>query len=146
MSVLYSDRSIRSFSTAASAVNSASKLLFLSQNGLLFSASSFDTQGLYSVSISSNQGIIGFYSTTVPISTESVSSLSSSNVDLHSLLMNLYQLPLTFSSGESQCSFAMNGTSLRLYKSHYHSYSFSSDDDCDKRNRRIDAQLLAEEK
>ena len=145
MSGLYPDRSIRSFSTANNAFRSASKLLFHSQNGLLFSAPSFDIQGLSSVSIFSDQGAIGSNFRSLPFSTEAVSS-SSRNVDRYILLMNLYQLPLTFSSGESECSFAMNGTSLRLYKSHYPSYSFSSDDDCDKRNRRIDSQLLEEER
>ena len=146
MSGLYPDRSIRSFSTANSAYHSASELLFHSQNGLSFSAFSFDTKGLSSVSIASNQNTIGSNSTPHPFSTESFASSSSSNVDWYTLLMNLYQLPLTFSTGESKCSFVMNGTSLRLYKIDYSSYSFSSDDDCDKRNRRIDAQILAEEK
>ena len=146
MSGLYPDRSIRSFSTANSAFHSASELLFHSRNGLSFSALSFDTYGLSSVSNSSNQGTIRSNPTPHPFSTESFASSSSSNVDWYTLLMNLYQLPLTFSTGESKCSFVMNGTSLRLYKSDYSSYSFSSDDDCDKRNRRIDAQILAEEK
>ena len=146
MSGLYPDRSIRSFSTASSAFHSASKLLFHSRNGLSFSALSFDTYGLSSVSNSSNQGTIRSNPTPHPFSTESFASSSSSNVDWYTLLMNLYQLPLTFSTGESKCSFVMNGTSLRLYKIDYSSYSFSSDDDCDKRNRRIDAQILAEEK
>ena len=146
MSGLYPDRSIRSFSTASSAFHSASELLFHSRNGLSFSAFSFDTKGLSSVSIASIQGSIGSNPTPHLFSTESFASSSSSNVDWYTLLMNLYQLPLTFSTGESKCSFVMNGTSLRLYKSDYTSYSFSSDDDCDKRNRRIDAQILAEEK
>ena len=146
MSGLYPDRSIRSFSTANSAFLSASELLYHSRNGLSFSAFSFDTKGLSSVSISSNQGSIGSNLTPHPFSTESFASSPSSNVDWYSLLMKLYQLPLTFSTGESKCSFVMNGTSLRLYKSDYSSYSFSSDNDCDKRNRRIDAQILAEEK
>ena len=146
LSDLYPERSIRSFSTASSAFNTASKLLYHSQNGLSFSALSFDTEGLSSVSIASIQGSIGSNSTPHPFSTEAVSSSSSSDVDRYTLLMNLYQLPLSFSTGESKCSFVMNGTSLRLYEIDYPSYSFSSDDDCDKRNRRIDAQLLAEEK
>ena len=146
MSGLYPDRSIRSFSTANNAFNAASDFLLHSQNGLLFSASSTDTQGLSSVSVSSNQGAIDSNSRPLPFSTDAVSSSPSSNVDLFTPLMNVYQLPLTFSNGESECSFAMNSTSLRLYKSDYSSYSFSSDDDCDKRNRKIDSQLLEEEK
>ena len=59
MSGLYPDRSIRSFSTASSAFHSASELLFHSRNGLSFSAFSFDTKGLSSVSIASIQGSIG---------------------------------------------------------------------------------------
>ena len=146
ISGLYPDRSIRSFSTASSAFHSVSELLFHSRNGLSFSALSFDSKGLSSVSISPNQGTIGSNLTPHPFSTEAVSSPPSSDVDWYTLLMNLYQLPLTFSTGESKCTFVMNGTSLRLYESDYSSYSFSSDDDCDKRNRRIDAQILAEEK
>ena len=146
MSGHYPDRSIRSFSTASSVFHSASGLLFHSQNGLSFSALSFDTKGLSSVSISSNQGAIGSNHTPHPFSTESFASSPFSDIDWNTRLMNLYQLPLTFSTGESKCSFVLNGTSLRLYEIDYPSYSFSSDDDCDKRNRRIDAQILAEEK
>ena len=146
ISGLYADRSIRSFSTASYAFFSVSKPLFHSQNGFLHSASSFDTKGLSSVSISLSQGTIDSNSRPDPFSAEVVSSSPSINVDRYTLLLNLYQSPISFSTGESECSFVMNGTSLRLYKSDYSSFSFSSDDDCDKRNRRIDAQLLEEEK
>ena len=143
---LYPDLSVRSFSTSNSVLNFVSRLLFHSQNELLYSESSFDTKGLSSVSIPSNQQTIDTNSRFFPFSTEAVSSSVPSNVDRTTFLMSLYQSPLTFSTGKTECSFEMNGTSLKLYKSDYSSYSFSSDDECDKRNRRIDAVLLEEEK
>ena len=143
---LYPDLSVRSFSTSNSVLNFVSRLLFHSQNELLYSESSFDTKGLSSVSIPSNQQTIDTNSRFFPLSTEAVSSSVPSNVDRTTFLMSLYQSPLTFSTGKSECSFEMNGTSLKLYKSDYSGYSFSSDDECDKRNRRIDAVLLEEEK
>ena len=143
---LYPDLSVRSFSTSNSVLNFVSRLLIHSQNELLFSESSLDTKGLSSVSIPSNQQTIDTNSRPIPLSTEAVSSSVPSNVDRTTFLMSLYQSPLTFSTGKSECSFEMNGTSLKLYKSDYSGYSFSSDDECDKRNRRIDAVLLEEEK
>ena len=143
---LYPDLSVRSFSTSNSVLNFVSRLLIHSQNGFLFSESFFDTKGLSSVSFPSNQQTIDTNSRPFPLSTEAVSSSVPSNVDRTTFLMSLYQSPLTFSTGKSECSFEMNGTSLKLYKSDYSSYSFSSDDECDKRNRRIDAVLLEEEK
>ena len=143
---LYQDLSVRSFSTSNSVLNFVSRLLFHSQNELLYSESFIDTKGLSSVSLISNQQTIDTNSRPIPLSTEAVSSSVPSNVDRTTFLMSLYQSPLTFSTGKSECSFEMNGTSLKLYKSDYSSYSFSSDDECDKRNRRIDAVLLEEEK
>ena len=60
--------------------------------------------------------------------------------------IDLYKLPLHFSSDKINCSLAMNGTSLKLLKEGHSVYSFSSDDECDQRNRRIDAALLEGEK
>ena len=143
---LYQDLSVRFFSTSNSVLNFVSRLLFHSQNELLYSESSLDTKGLSSVSIPSNQQTSDTNSRFFPLSTEAVSSSVPSNVDRTTFLMSLYQSPLTFSTGKSECFFEMNGTSLKLYKSDYSTYSFSSDDECDKRNRRIDAVLLEEEK
>ena len=77
----------------------------------------------------------------------SASTLSfSSNSQPNNPPMELYKRPLTFSTGESSCSFVVNGTSLKLYNSDNSSYVFSSDDECDQRNQKVDAELLEGER
>ena len=70
----------------------------------------------------------------------------SSYEDNNIFTINGYMQPLLFSSEKLDCNLEVNGISLKLYDSDHSSYSFSSDDECDKRNRRVDAKLLEEER
>ena len=70
----------------------------------------------------------------------------SSYEDNNIFTINVYMQPLLFSSEKLDCNLEVNGISLKLYDSDHSSYSFASDDECDKRNRRVDAKLLEEER
>ena len=75
----------------------------------------------------------------IPVPTTSISPNGEGNRPP----IELYKLPLVFSSDKSNCSLVMRGASLKLYNE---DYFFSSDDECDQRNRRIDAELLEAER
>ena len=60
--------------------------------------------------------------------------------------MNQPILPLSLLLGNVTCSLPLSGTSKKLFYDHHPSYSFASDDDCDRRNREMDAALRAGEK
>ena len=53
--------------------------------------------------------------------------------------------PLSIVLGDATCSLPLVATSKKLFYDHHPSYSFASDDQCDARNRRIDADLRASE-
>ena len=54
--------------------------------------------------------------------------------------------PLTIRIGNATCSLRLIGSSKKLFYDHHPSYSFASDDACDRRNREMDASLLASER
>lgn len=54
--------------------------------------------------------------------------------------------PLSIVLGDATCSLPLVATSKKLFYDNHPSYSFDSDDQCDARNRRIDAELRASER
>ena len=132
-----------------------SKLYFHFPNSCTFSKIIFDADGSHSTPHHTSELIDGIGSKPCHQSKNAELSSSTSNPlvvnqfaleNQNILAINIYMQPLLFSSEKLDCNLEVNGISLKLYDSDHSSYSFSSDDECDKRNRRVDAKLLEEER
>lgn len=148
--------SSNSISTLQTYFRQLPKVLFRSQNALSQSNTPEESSGVFSgaaitnhfntesdlksaSSLSNTDQPTPTTIAAIPVPTTSISPNGEGNRPP----IELYKLPLVFSSDKSNCSLVMKGASLKLYNE---DYFFSSDDECDQRNRRIDAELLEAER